>query len=438
MQSVTLSIALVASFLVFLLQPVYGLILYVAFLVYYPTYLSVQLGTLDFTVRRIIILAIFVNLFLLTDLPRRLKFIWLDKLVIIFFAAIAVAGATTAWSLIRFLENYSGAFFDMVLPYFAVRLIIRNRQQYLALLKGILVIAAPLAIVGFYQCLTGNNPVGFLKEYAGWVVLRDVTAARAGFFRADVTFEHPILYGLFFAMLGPVCAGLVRNVKKYKLLCWAGLGLMLVGVFASLSSGPWLAVFMAVPFIVFYRYRRHWRLALVTIVVLCAIVEIISNRHFYEVIDRFTISGSAAWYRSRLIQVALFEGGMSGHWVTGYGWGVDPRWCDKIDLHPRTDIVNYYLAILSNYGLLGLVPFLVLNMSVARQLTHAFKATTSESDRWLIWCLAAGFLGLWGAIMTVSLYDKPVSVYYMMIGFAGAICTIVKKTDATIWVLSKT
>jgi hypothetical protein len=47
------------------------------------------------------------------------------------------------------------------------------------------------------------------------------------------------------------------------------------------------------------------------VVSLYAVVEIISNRHFYDVFGDFTVNPVTAWYRSRLIDVALFEGGMS-------------------------------------------------------------------------------------------------------------------------------
>lgn len=432
MEGVTLTIAAIASALVFFLSPVYGLIMYVATLAYYPTYLSVPLGTIDFTVRRIVILAIFVKLFLLTDLPGRFKFIWLDKLIIIFWAATIIAGSTTAWSLGAFLENRAGGIFDTVLPYFAVRMIIRNKQQYLALLKGILIIAVPLAVVGFYQCLTGKNLVGFLKEYSAWGPSTDAPIPRRGFFRADVTFEHSIMYGFFFAMFGPVCAGILGYAKRYKTLCLIGLGLMGVGIFSSMSAGPIFTALLAILFIAVYHWRKSWKLMAIAVIMMCVCVEIISNRHFFEVIDRFTFNVGSTWHRSRLIEVALFEGGMSGHWLTGYGWGVDPGWGAQIDRRPRTDIVNQYLLILSGLGLAGLVPFLAMNIGVIKRLVDAYKASALQSDKWLIWCLSAGFFGLAGGFMTVCLFSQPTTIYYMMIGFAGAIPTLVGQENQMI------
>ncbi|MHC4863437.1 MAG: hypothetical protein ACYTEX_05120 [Planctomycetota bacterium] len=423
MHALTLFLGGLASVAVFVLTPVYGLVLYIAVLAWYPSYLSVSVGTIDFTLRRIVIIAIFAGLFLRTSLPRQFKLIWLDKLVVIYFLCQILAGTVTAQSIPAFLENRAGAVFDMVLPYFAVRMIMRNRQQYLTLLKGILIIAAPLAIIGFYQCMTGNNPAGSLLKYHQWVKgYRPL--ARGGFYRANVTFSVSIMYGLFFAMFGPVCAGVLRTTKKHKTLYWIALGLMGVGVFSSMSSGPVLAGLLAILFISLYRWRKHWKPVVITIIIMCGLVEIISNRHFYDVLGGFTFSPATAWYRSRLIDVVLFEGGMSGHWLMGWGLFTDAGWGYKIDGRP-SDMVNHYLLVLTRYGLIGLVPFLAMCTMAVKRLIDTYKASLFNSDKWLVWCLAAALFGLAGAFMSVSLFGQPTTIFYMMLGLCGAMPIIV-------------
>jgi hypothetical protein len=426
MEALTLSIATVSSILIFLLRPIYGLIIYVAVMVCYPMYLTIPIGTIDFTVCRIVILAIFANIFLRTNLPRQFKFIWLDKLIIIYFVCQAISGLITSPSPGMLLENRAGAVFDMVLPYFAVRMIIQNKRQYLTLLKGVLIISAPLAIIGLYQCITGNNPVGFLMKYNAWEMKSYVPLSRIGLFRANVTFSVSIMFGLFFAMFGPLCAGILRNAQKNKMLYWLVIGLMGIGIFSSMSSGPMLAVILSVLFLAFYRWRKDWKLMAMIVITMCGAVEIISNRHFYDVLGGFTLSPATAWYRSKLIDVALFEGGMSEHWLTGFGLFVDPGWGLKMDGRIITDVVNHYLLILAYYGLIGFVPFLCICIMVVKKLIDAYKASMFDSDRWLVWCLAAGLFGLAGALMSVSLFGQPATIFYMMIGFVGIMPSILR------------
>ena len=434
MEGVTLSIALALSVLIFLVSPVYGLIIYIASLVWYPSYLTISLGTIDFTMRRITILALLANLYLQTNLTEHFKYKWLDILVICYFVAQIVSGVFTT-PIMKLLENRAGAVFDMVLPYFAVRMIVTNKQQYLMILKAILFISAPLAIVGFYQCLTGYNPVGFLMKYHGWSEVRSagyVALFRKGFFRANVTFSVSGMFGFFFAMFGAVCAGFLRNVKKYKFVYFICIGLMAVGVFSSMSSGPMLVSLLAVLFMALYRYRRYWKIILVALVLICGMVEFISNRHFYDVLGDFTIKPQTAWFRSRLIEVALFEGGMSGHWLLGFGYGVEPGWSTKIDGREFTDIVNHYLLILCRFGLVALVPWLAMNVAAIKELINAYKTTNSDSDKWLIWCLGAGFFGLSCGLMSIALFEQSTTVFYMMIGFAGVMPAVVARTNANL------
>lgn len=428
MESVTLFIGLAVSALVLCLSPIYGLIVYVATLAWYPSYLTVQLGTIDFSASRIIILAIYAKIFLGTDLSKRFKFTWLDTLAIAYFVAQIASNALTA-PMMKLLENRAGAAFDMLLPYFAVRMIVTDKKKYLTLLKGILIIAVPLAVIGLYQCLTSHNPVGFTMKYHAWASAEYTPRARRGFFRANVTFSVSIMFGLFFAIFGPACAGLMRNVEKNRFFYIVAIILMAVGIFSSMSSGPMLAGLLAVSFIAFYRYRRYWKMTLAVVILMCGTVEIISNRHFYDVLGGYTLVPGTAWYRSRLIEVALFEGGMSGHWITGFGNDVDPGWSPRIDDRDHTDVVNHYLLILCRYGLVGLVPFLAMNIAAIKKLADAYKASILESDKWLIWCLSAGLFGLAGAMMSVSLFEQATTVYYMMIGFAGVMSAIVKKTE---------
>jgi hypothetical protein len=433
MEGMTLFVGLAASAFVLLLSPIYGFVVYVGSLAWYPSFLSVQVGTIDFTVRRMVIIALFAKLFLQTDLSRRFKFIWLDKIMIMYFLAQFAAGAVTVQSLGAFFENRVGAMFDMVLPYFAVRMIVRNKTDYITLLKGMLIVAAPLAVIGFYQCITGTNLLGFLRARATIGGASYTSKARLGLFRATAVFPHAIIYGLFFATLAPICAGILRTVKNYRGIYFAGIALLIIGVFSSMSSGPFLAALLSAMFIAVYWCRKYWKPIVAMIIIMCGSVEIISNRHFYDVLGSFTLNPATAYYRSRLIDVALFEGGMSGHWLTGYGYNTDPGWGPRIDGRRHTDTVNHYILVLSRYGLVGLIPFLAMNIAAVQRLVQAYNTSTGRRDRWLIWCLSGGYFGLVGALMSVALFGQADTVYYVLLGFAGVMPAVVHVPQTERW-----
>jgi len=428
MEIQTLTIAIIASFLVFCTKPVWSLVIYCAILAWYPPYLTVKLGTVDFNACRIIIIAIFMNILIRTDLHKKFKLAWLDKLVIIYFICQILAGAITSKSMV-IIENRLGAIFDMALPYFAFRIILTNKNQYFLLLKSILIITAPLACLGFYQSITGHNVAAPLKAYAAWTAMTSQSnAMRRGFYRANVIFSQPIMFGLLFAMLGPICAGLLCSFRTNKVASTIGIALMGLGVFSSMSSGPFLAAILATSFLLFYHFRRNWKTVSIVLILMCGSVETISNRHFYDVLGGYTFSPSSANYRSRLIDVALFEGGMADHWIFGYGIGHgDPGWGPMIDRRGLTDIVNHYILILYLFGLVGLIPLIAIIMLALRKLIEAYKACTGTIDQWLVWCLAAALFGLLATLFSVSLFGPPRTIFFILLALCGSMPMIVKQ-----------
>jgi hypothetical protein len=426
MEQLTLAVAAAACILVFCLPPAWWLAVYVATLAWYPSYLTVKVGTLDFSAARIVILAIYLGLLVRSQSIKRFRFNYLDALAITYFAGQLLAGAITS-NLGTLLENRSGAAFDMLLPYFAVRAIITDKQRCLSFLKASVYIVAPMAIFGLYESWTGHYFFRFLIAYRAWGsrIVEEVQP-RFGLHRAAFTTSHPIMFGLFFAILGPIWAGLLRQAKTNRLLCYAGIALAAIGVFSSMSSGPAAAASVAIAFIAFYRYRKYWKLAVIAIILMCGTIEVVSNRHFYYYPTRFMFSESTAWYRGRLIDVALFEGGMSGHWLVGYGMDTEAAneasamWAAKIDNRPDVDMVNEYLLIVFQFGLIALVPFLAMIYATIKKLKEAWKVSLSDADKWLIWCLSASIVGLLLAFFTASLHaGQPTILFFILIGLCG-------------------
>jgi hypothetical protein len=427
MQEITLLVALVSGFVVMCVSPLYGLIVYLAMLGWYPSYLTIDVGGVNFTVSRIVILLVLLNAALRST--ERFKLIWLDKMVVIYFVFQLAAGVTTT-EMFELFQNRAGEAFDAMLPYFAIRLIVRQEQEYATLLKALIAIAVPLAIIGFYQCLTGRNPFGHLKLYYAWRQSQGyVPIPRHGFFRADVTFPMSIMFGLFFSMYGPLIAGLLAY--RRRALAWVGLAIMAMGVFDSMSSGPMLGAILAAMFIFGFRFRRYWPGVVIAMIVACVVVEILSNRHFYDVLGSFTLSPGTAWYRSKLIDVAFFRGGMTGYWITGHGFA-DPGWSLLIDNRDHTDIVNEYLLVLSIYGLVGLVPYIIMICAAVSNLALAYRNAVLSRQQWLIWCLSASLFGTLGAMFSVSLFGQPTTVFFTILGLCGCMTGIIQRGSMSI------
>jgi len=379
---------------------------------------TVSVGTIDFSVGRIVIIALFAKILFSTNLAENFKVIWLDRLVVILFVAEVLAGFTTIEPM-RLIEYRSGDFFDMALPYFAVRLIITNKGRYITLLKAIGWSVAFLAVFGFYESLTGHYLLSF-GRYLG------PHGTRLNYFyRAQTTFRHAIYFGVFSGMAGALCMGLVKikdNAFVYKIL----VALAFLGCFSSMSSGGLLAMVGGLGFVAFYRYRRYWKQALIGLILMCALVEIISNRRFYHVVGRLTFSSQTTWYRARLFEVAVLEGGMSGHWLLGYGFA-EPGWGLKIDTRPWTDLSNHYLLKLCRYGLVGFIPFCAVIIAAIKKLFEGFWLVRNDEDIWLIWCVAGGLIAVLLGFGAVSLFGPPMILLFIIFGFCSNMGAITVK-----------
>ncbi|AQT69452.1 Lipid A core - O-antigen ligase [Anaerohalosphaera lusitana] len=430
MTAITMIIAALGSGLVILAQPIWGLIIYITLLAWYPSYLKVSLSGIDFSVGRIIILAVFLRILMHSELLSRFRLNTADKLIIVYFAAQTVAGMFTESEFNAFIVNRGGAAFDMALPYFAFRIVVCSAQDYRKLFKGILFTLGPLAMIGLYQSFTGVNPFGFMQKFASTGRLPDYTPLpRHGFYRANLTFGVSIMSGLFFAMLGTAAIGLIPAKDSPARRWWLiGLICMAAGVFSSISSGSWLVGMVAVMFVFFYPYRKYWRGALFAIVMLLLSVEIYSNRNFYDVLGSFTLNPRSAWYRAQLIEVALFKGGMEDHWLAGYGHE-DPGWSKQIDNRDHTDMVNHYLMVLSRYGLLGLIPFMALLYFVLKYLYLAFQMARNFAGKFMVWGLTGAILGTMATFFSCSLFSQPSTAFYVLLALGASMPTIVARSE---------
>ena len=200
-----------------------------------------------------------------------------------------------------------------------------------------------------------------------------------------------------------------------------------------MSSGSVLSILVAILFILFYRYRKYWKPAVVSIVLLCVAIEIISTRHFYHYMTRFMMSQSTAWYRGRLLDVALFEGGMSNHWLIGYGINTEKaikagaEWGARIDGRDFVDPVNEYVLIIFRFGIITLIPFLAMIFVSIKKIIDTWKMNLSDADRWLIWCLSASWAGLLITMNSVGLFGPPITEFFMMLAICGQVSVFAAK-----------
>lgn len=425
MEPITITIALIASLLVWRLSPLRALILFFAATLLYPQFLTLKIGTIDFNTGRIVILVLIAKLILQTRLLQELRWTLLDVLVLAAFFAQALALGVNA-TFLRVLEHEGGTFVSVIIPYIAIRAIVTTKNDFRGLVHGLVLIGTVLAFLGAYQSVTGHNPMGFMKSYDAWQPNEQRVLNRFGLYRADVSFGQYIGFGLFFSVLLPLSVVLHRReTNPFRTI--AILMVLTMGVVSSMSSAPFFAFAIVTLCVAFYPFRKYSLILIAMMISSAMFLEFYSDRHFYEVMTRFALNQDTAIYRVGLINEA-FGGGMDGHWLFGYGYVGIGLGSDNTHFHwEHQDLVNVYISRLARTGLLGAIPFVAMNAIFYRCLYRAWRASKSFEDRWMVWCLSTSLIGLNVALMTVGTVTHVNMILFVLIALAAGMPRLVEE-----------
>jgi hypothetical protein len=415
MTAVTLLVMALGALAVIMVRPSRVLIPYTVVLCLYPNYLTVQVATVDFTVARFLIMVVLARLIVVPSIIDRFRFNWLDVFVILAYLGRFFA-LTWNESMGNMFVREMGTLFDTTLVYFAARLSLVTSQDFVDFVKAMIVAAIPLVALGMYQTLTSHNVWAFSKSLSGWNPHEQHVLNRRGLYRADVSFDLHISFGLFFALMLPLAIGLWHKVSWPPLVKIGTIGLMWLGMVSSMSSGPLFATMFAVGAMCIYRWRQHWFYFVVLGIGFIIAIELYSNRHFPHVLGRFAFSSHNMHYRIGLWEEA-FGGGMDDHWMFGYGYvGLGPG-NDNSDFHwEHTDFLNIYIARLVAAGLFGLVPYVVMTILPFFALKRAMARAPTEGERWFIWCIIAAYTGWILGFQTVGMLTQIPMLYNLFIG----------------------
>jgi hypothetical protein len=424
MQAITLCVIVVAGAVVVGAKARTSFLVYLLVLLYYPQYVTVQVGTIDFTSARFLVLLLTLRLALRGQHIRQFRWSILDSLVLAAWAGQTAAAFTTTPAMIV-MERQGGSFFDMVLTYFAGRLIIRTPEDFHFFLRAVVVAAAPLALIGFYQALTGNNPYDVFRQHAAWAGTEQEMLIRRGLFRADASFGNYIAFGMFYAVAIPFALAVWRHPDWPASVSVVTMGALLLGLIASMSSGPIASLVCAAAFICCYPYRHLWPFIALSLLLTLLFLELYSDRHFYHVITRIAYNTSTAYYRIELYEEAL-GGGMAGRWLTGFGYvGFRAEdWIHNVRSGfdwQHKDLTSIYIGYLARYGLLGVLPFLAATIAFYTELLRAGKYALLPMDRWALWCFAGGVLGWNIGMMTVGALQQTMNMLFIFLGICASL-----------------
>jgi hypothetical protein len=417
MEWLTACIALAGVGVVLTTTPRWGLAAYLVSLMWYPEYLRIDLGA-GFSAPRIIMLVLLARCLADSAFIRRFRWTTLDSLVaacmVIFSAAMFLSTPLDRW-----LESQAGFVMDTFLVYLIVRLVVVDRAALVFLAKVCGLIAVPLAIHGVIETFSGMSLYTDLGQYCSWAPMKGmIYQQRYGLNRAMGAVGETILFGLGFVTFLPLTWLLRHERGRWKRLSYVLVLLAIVGVLTTISSGPILALIVALFALALEKAKGLVRPILVLVLLGCATIECVSSRHFWYTLADLAMDNESAWYRARLLDVAIEK--LPEYWLYGYG-RANPGWGKLINGMDWTDGVNDYVVHASNYGIFGLAICMLLQVTAIGRMARIVRRSR---DPWIVsaaWALNSTLICLMAAFWSVSLFSIMVTVYYILIALIAAV-----------------
>jgi len=417
MTNPTLFVAILVSILVLVLRPSHALTAYLAALVWYPNDARVSVGTIDFSVGRIVITVLLLRC--LCDERIWRKFAWsqLDTWIAVSMTVyVGIFCLTRPFEMA--IENRAGFLMDTFLPYLVVRFIIKDKTTCVSFLKGAGIVIALLAVFGVVQSITYWNPYLLLIRFRPWNPIFDTIEmpSRWGLARASGPFSHPILFGACFVMFLPLIWVLRHENKNWSKLAYCLSGMVILGAFSSMSSGSWVMLIAIIFCLIMERFKRWIKPLFIGGVASCMAIGIISNRSIYHVLYDYANPAGGIWYqRADLIDSAIEN--IDEWWLVGYG-GKEPGWGERFGTF--TDTNNEFILMGILYGLLGIFVLCAVLISAFRGLMRASRQTLDPAGKSLYWslgCVLVGVIVIWQG---VSFFGQMPVLFYSILGIIGS------------------
>lgn len=323
-------------------------------------------------------------------------------------------------------------FIDVFLPYYVASRSLRNLtdfQDTLASFNLAAMVLSALAIFEFSQKWLLYGALTNVLDFGQAGI--SAYLARAGSLRASVTTGQPIALG--YAIAVALGFHLFLKSKISNKLQRSLVGLFLVGgIIASISRGPWVGAV-----VIFSAHIATGHAAMRKIVVLILssilIVPLLTLAPSGKVIiDLLPFIGSTENeninYRARLIDNALILI-KRNPWFGSVDYLKSPELEAMLQGQGIIDIVNTYISISLEYGLVGLVLFVGFFLSVlwgTRNAMQSFQDPDKAMAR-LGRALFATLVGIMVIIFTVSSITIIPIIYWAVGGLGVAYAQMVRK-----------
>ncbi len=301
-----------------------------------------------------------------------------------FFIAVMFVASLTSFARSSSIKIFM-VYFVFTTGFYAVTNTFDSFKKIFPVIMVMLIAALGVSAYGIYQHIFG------FAEGTTWTdtdMFKDIAT------RVVSTFENPNVLGEYLLLLIPVVAALFLSVRGGAAKCanlalTVALGLCMIYTY---SRGNWLGlIFAAIVFVLFYDTRLVW-LGVVAILLAPLFVSATIISRFASIGDTKDTSTSYRVY-VWLGTLAMLK----DYWICGIGPGSDafnmvyPHYSYAGIVAPHSH--NLYLQLLAEYGIVGLVSFLIIIFAFYKAVISKIIKLNRGVEKAVTTALAAGIFG---------------------------------------------
>jgi hypothetical protein len=316
---------------------------------------------------------------------------------------------------------------DILVPYFVATRTITTVADFQKVCMAIVISILPLSLIGALEVVKAWHTYSNIIDNWGGVALGGGYILRSGLLRASVTATSPIVFGyICMVAIGSFLA--VRKAIAPQRLQRAALVILSIGLVASLSRGPWIgAAIMLFAFAATARGGASKFSKVVFFAVLLGVFmqltpigeKIINLLPFVGTTDEANVE-----YRKHLFEntMTVIERNL---WFGSVDYLKTPEMLELTQGQGIIDIVNVYLKIALDTGIVGLTLFCGFFAAILIGLRRALKLRARENGS-LNTCLRAAIGILLGILVTIGTASGIEFISHVYWAFGGLCVALIR------------
>jgi hypothetical protein len=411
-------LTLLFSAVVFAAPRRYALLGVIAATCYMTQGQQINIGGFHFTTIRLVMLVGIFRCFSRGEF-KGMGFNAIDKCLVAYVVSIVLISTIRAGGATDALVSLTGWTYNILLPYFLFRALLKDLQEIETFLGDAAIVIAPFALFMMQEALTGRDLFGIFGGVGS--MFRD------GHYRSEAAFRSPITAGTVGATLMPFFVGLYLTGRRRPHAIIGMVAATLI-VYGSRSSGPLLAYGSGLLALLLWRWREYMRGLRWGVLITLVSLHLYMKAPVWFLMGHMSdIVGGGGWYRAEIVDDAVNH--FDSWWFLGTtdtgSWSATP-----LAVSGAADLTNQFVVAGVSGGLVGLFIFITIFVRSFRYLGLAMRQVRGIAPdvEMVLWALGAALYATLVNFFSVCYFDQIDVIWYLLLAMiASASFSILKE-----------